>query len=85
MVCSYNNNSLFCNMKHIHTFENFSNEGQTNQDIKVGDTVGNAVQGFNFEVKKISGDKMTVKDKKSGKEFETFIENMYKTTLGIKV
>jgi len=72
-------------MKHIHTFENFSNEGQTNQDIKVGDTVGNAVQGFNFEVKKISGDKMTVKDKKSGKEFETFIENMYKTTLGIKV
>lgn len=45
--------------------------------IKVGDTVGNTVQGFNFKVVKISGDKLDVVNKTTGKKLSTHIDNMY--------
>jgi len=46
-------------------------------EIKVGDIVGNTVQGFNFKVLNIKGDKLEVKNIKTGKKFETYIDNMY--------
>ena len=44
---------------------------------KVGDTVGNTVQGFNFTVVGIHGDKMEVEDEKTLIRFMTDINNMY--------
>jgi hypothetical protein len=44
---------------------------------KVGDTVGNTVQGFNFTVVGIHGDKMEVEDEKTLIRFMTDIRNMY--------
>jgi hypothetical protein len=44
---------------------------------KVGDTVGNTVQGFNFTVVGIHGDKMEVEDEKTLIRFMTDIDNMY--------
>lgn len=46
------------------------------EKIKVGDTVGNTVQGFDFEVLSISGDHMKVKNKVTGKTIDTYIDNM---------
>jgi len=46
-------------------------------EIKVGDIVGNTVQGFNFKVLNIKGDKLEVENTKTGKKFETYIDNMY--------
>ena len=46
-------------------------------EIKVGDIVGNTVQGFNFKVLNIKGDKLEVENIKTGKKFETYIDNMY--------
>ena len=48
------------------------------EEVKVGDTIGNTVQGFDFEVIGIEGDKYHVKHKRSGKEFKTDKDNMYK-------
>lgn len=50
----------------------------TSSKIKVGDTVGNTVQGFNFKVLAIKSDRLLVRNKNTGYEFETYIENMYK-------
>ena len=50
----------------------------TGSKIKVGDTVGNTVQGFNFKVLAIKSDRLLVRNKNTGYEFETYIENMYK-------
>ena len=47
-------------------------------NYKVGDTIGNTIDGFDFEVIKIEGDKVIVKDIRSGKEFKTYKDNMYK-------
>jgi hypothetical protein len=49
-------------------------------EVKVGDFVGNNVQGFNFEVLEVSADKLKVKDKNSGRIFETVSDNMYKSS-----
>jgi hypothetical protein len=49
-------------------------------NYKVGDIIGNTVQGFDFEVIRIEGDTVTVRDEKSGKEFKTDKDNMYKGT-----
>ena len=46
-------------------------------EIKVGDIVGNTIQGFNFKVLNIKGDKLEVENIKTGKKFETYIDNMY--------
>ena len=53
-------------------------------NYKVGDIIGNTIQGFDFEVIRIEGDKVTVKDIRSGKEFKTFKDNMYKGGVGLK-
>jgi hypothetical protein len=50
-------------------------------EIKVGDIVGNTVQGFNFKVLNIKGDKLEVENTKTGKKFETYIDNMYLPTM----
>ena len=44
---------------------------------KVGDLVGNTVQGFAFRVLSIEGDKMRVEDEKTGIKFMTNSDNMY--------
>jgi hypothetical protein len=44
--------------------------------IKVGDIVGNTVQGFDFKVLGIQDDKMKVMNIVTGKEFTTNIDNM---------
>ena len=44
--------------------------------IKVGDIVGNTVQGFDFKVLGIQDDKMKVMNIVTGKEFTTDIDNM---------
>ena len=44
---------------------------------KVGDLVGNTVQGFVFRVLSIEGDKMKVEDEKTGIKFMTNTDNMY--------
>ena len=49
-------------------------------NYKVGDIIGNTVQGFDFKVIRIEGDSVTVRDEKSGKEFKTDKDNMYKRT-----
>jgi hypothetical protein len=48
------------------------------EPVKVGDRVGNTVQGFNFIVKKIDGDHLIVQDLNSRTLKKTFIDNMYK-------
>ena len=45
-------------------------------EIKVGDIIGNTIQGFDFEVISLSGDKIKVKNTKTRKELETYIGNM---------
>ena len=54
------------------------------EEVKVGDTIGNTVQGFDFEVIGIEGDKYHVKHKRSGKEFKTDKDNMYKGSPRLK-
>lgn len=49
--------------------------------VKVGDTVGNTVQGFNFKVLQVLDDKFKVQNTITGKVFETFAQNMYHPTL----
>lgn len=44
---------------------------------KVGDTVGNTVQGFDFTVVGIHGDRLEVEDQNTLKRFMTYIDNMY--------
>ena len=45
-------------------------------NYKVGDIIGNTIDGFDFEVIRIEGDTVTVRDvngnKKGGKEFKTY-------------
>ena len=53
-------------------------------NYKVGDIVGNTIQGFDFKVIKIEGDTVTVKDIRSGKEFRTYKDNMYKWGVGLQ-
>ena len=53
-------------------------------NYKVGDIIGNTIQGFDFKVIKIEGDKVIVKDIRSGKEFRTYKDNMYKGGVGLK-
>lgn len=56
-------------------------------DIRVGDTIGNSVNGFNFEVLKIKDSglhSLKVKDKRSGKIFNTTKENMYLSSSDFK-
>lgn len=52
--------------------------------IKVGDIVGNTVQGFDFKVISLSGDKMKVKNTETGKELETYVDNMQHPKGGTK-
>ena len=51
------------------------NEGRPTP--KVGDLVGNNVQGFNFKLLGIKGSHMEVQDEKTGIKFKTHIDNMY--------
>jgi hypothetical protein len=51
------------------------NEGRPTP--KVGDLVGNNVQGFNFKLLGIEGSHMEVQDVKTGIKFKTHIDNMY--------
>ena len=51
------------------------NEGRPTP--KVGDLVGNTVQGFNFKLLGIEGSHMEVQDVKTGIKFKTHIDNMY--------
>ena len=57
-------------------------------NYKVGDIIGNTIDGFDFEVIRIEGDKVTVRDVtgnvKGGKEFKTYKDNMYKGGVGLK-
>jgi len=53
-------------------------------NYKVGDIIGNTIQGFDFKVIRIEGDRVTVRDEKSGKEFKTYKDNMYKGGVGLK-
>jgi len=67
-------------MSKIDNFEKF-NENLSNDDsIKIGDIVGNTIQGFNFEVidmeNKLHG--LKVKDIRNGEVFNTTYENMRK-------
>lgn len=45
--------------------------------IKPGDTVGNTVQGFDFTVVKVYGNKLLVRHNKSKEKILTHINNMY--------
>ncbi len=47
--------------------------------LKIGDIIGNTVQGFNFKVLEINSGlyPLKVKDLKTGKIFKTTYENMY--------
>jgi len=54
------------------------------EEIEVGDTIGNTVDGFDFEVIGIEGDKYHVKHKRSGKEFKTDKDNMDKRSGQLK-
>ena len=53
-------------------------------NYKVGDIIGNTIDGFDFKVIRIEGDKVTVKDIRSGKEFRTYKDNMYKGGVGLQ-
>ena len=60
--------------------EFFSKPLEENKDlIKVGDIVGNTVQGFNFKVKEVKKDTYVVQNTKTGKTIETDKDNMYKS------
>jgi hypothetical protein len=49
------------------------------EEIQVGDIIGNTVEGFNFEVITIKGDKLTVKHTKTGKKMDVYnYGSMYK-------
>jgi hypothetical protein len=48
-------------------------------EIKVGDKVGNTVQGFDFIVLKNDGKFLEVKNTNTGETIKTFSENMYKS------
>ena len=48
------------------------------QTIKIGDTIGNTVEGFNWEVIKFNGNYIEVKHTSSKKIKNTFFDNMYK-------
>jgi hypothetical protein len=63
-------------MKNLKPFENFIIEAAVDK-IKVGDIVGNTVDGFDWKVMKIKGDTMEVIDTVSGKTKTTYIDNMY--------
>lgn len=63
-------------MKNLKPFENFITEATVDK-IKVGDIVGNTVDGFDWKVMKIKGDTMEVIDTVSGKTKTTYIDNMY--------
>lgn len=54
---------------------------EAKSSIKVGDIVGNTVQGFNFKVLAINGDKLEVEDTRTGKKMTTHIDNMYLSTV----
>lgn len=50
------------------------------EEIKVGDIVGNTVQGFNFEILDVEdGSQLKVKDVRTGRIFNTYFGNMYKS------
>jgi len=58
--------------------ESVVNEAGAKGDIKVGDIVGNTVQGFYFKVLEIKKDKLVVLNMDTNKKIETYIDNMYK-------
>jgi hypothetical protein len=63
-------------------FNNASYESPVNEakeEIKVGDIIGNTVQGFNFKVKEIKNNTYIVQNTKTGKTIETTKDNMYKS------
>jgi hypothetical protein len=49
--------------------------------LKVGDIVGNSVQGFNFEVVEIIPESLKVKNLKTGEILLTHKDNMYPVDL----
>lgn len=55
-----------------------SNYARRTGEFEVGDTVGNTVQGFDFEVLKIERDKVTVKNVNTGETDVYYIHNFYK-------
>ena len=61
--------------KHPRHSDESVNEGRPTP--KVGDLVGNTVQGFNFKLLGIEGSHMEVQDEKTGIKFKTHIDNMY--------
>ena len=63
-------------MKNLLSFDEFLNES-VNKKIKVGDLVGNTVQGFDFKVISISGDRLKVKNTVTGETKDTYVDNMY--------
>ena len=52
---------------------------EAEDSIKVGDIIGNTVQGFNFKVKEIKNNSYIVQNTKTGETIETYKDNMYKS------
>jgi hypothetical protein len=52
---------------------------EAKEEIKIGDIIGNTVQGFNFKVKEVKKDTYVVQNIKTGKTIETDKNNMYKS------
>jgi hypothetical protein len=61
-----------------HYLEGEKALGMNEGDIKVGDMIGNTVQGFDHKVLAIQGDHYIVQDTVTGKKMKTFRDNMYK-------
>jgi predicted ArsR family transcriptional regulator len=55
------------------------NLSEAKEEIKVGDIIGNTVQGFNFKVKEIKNNTYIVQNTKTDKTIETVKSNMYKS------
>jgi hypothetical protein len=61
-----------------HYLEGEKALGMNEGDIKVGDMIGNTVQGFDHKVLAIQGDHYIVQNTATGKKMKTFRDNMYK-------
>jgi len=62
----------------MHYLEGEKALGMNEGDIKVGDMIGNTVQGFDHKVLAIQGDHYIVQNTATGKKMKTFRDNMYK-------
>jgi acetolactate synthase small subunit len=62
----------------MHYLEGEKALGMNEGDIKVGDMIGNTVQGFDHKVLDIQGDHYIVQNTATGKKMKTFRDNMYK-------